>query len=134
MTKLMLTGFTNKKAENLLPIARAWAYPAKIKVDDAGAVSAVYEQSERAIIIDMKKNVNSISLELEGSANSPIFNPVFVVKNWGTKGMKLQIDGKTIERGKDFRFGHRHEIDRTDLVSWVRFESTSPVKVVISAN
>ena len=46
--------------------------------------------------------------------------------------MKLQINGETIERGKDFRYGHRYEIDRIDLISWVRFESTSTVKVVIS--
>jgi hypothetical protein len=134
MTKLMLTGFTNKKAEDLLPIAKAWAYPAPIKVGDESAVSAVYEQSERAIIIDLKKDVKTINLEIQGSEKSPIINPVFVIHGWGTKGMKLQIDGNAIERGKDFRYGHRYELDRTDLVSWVRFESTSPIKVVISAN
>jgi hypothetical protein len=132
MTKLMLTGFTNKEAEDLLPISKAWASPAKIKVSDTSAVSAAYEQSERAIIFDLKKDVKSISFEIQGSKDSPIINPVFLVNGWGNKGMKLQIDEKTIERGKDFRYGYRHEIDRTDLVSWVRFESTSPVKVVIS--
>jgi hypothetical protein len=133
MTKLMLTGFTDKEAEDLLPISKSWASPAKIKVSDASAVSAVYEQSERAIIIDLKKNVKSISLELQGSESSPIFNPVFIINGWGDKKMKLQIDGDTIERGKDFRYGHRYELDRTDLVSWIRLESTSTVKVVISA-
>jgi hypothetical protein len=134
MTKLMLTGFTNKNAESLLPLAKSWSSPAKIKVDDESAVSAVYEQSERAIIIDLKKDVSSISLEIQGSEESPIINPAFVVNGWGTKGMKLEIDGKVIERGKDFRYGHRYELDRTDLVSWVRLESTSTVKFVISAN
>ena len=91
MTKLMLTGFTNKDAESLLPLAKSWSSPANIKVADASAVSAVYEQSERAIIIDLKKDVNSISLEIQGSEESPIINPAFVVNGWGTRGMKLQI-------------------------------------------
>ena len=86
------------------------------------------------IIINLKKDVNTISFELQGSDKSPVFNPVFLIHGWGNKGIKLQLDGKTIERGKDFRYGYRHEIDRTDLVSWLRFESTSSVKVVISAN
>jgi hypothetical protein len=133
MTKLMLTGFTNKEAEDLLPISKAWASPAKITVSDASAVSAVYEQSERAIIIDLKKDVKSISLEIQGSEESPIYNPVFLINGWGNKGMKLQIDGETIERGKDFRYGQRHDIDRIDLISWVRLQSTSTIKVVISA-
>ena len=77
--------------------------------------------------------MKSIRLEIQGSEESPVYNPVFLINGWGNKGMKLQIDGETIERGKDFRYGHRHEIDRIDLISWLRFESTSTVKVVISA-
>jgi hypothetical protein len=133
MTKLMLTGFTNKEAQDLLPISKAWASPAKIKVSGASAVTAVYEQSERAIIIDLKQDVKSISLEIQGSEESPVFNPVFRINGWGNKGIKLQIDGKAFERGKDFRFGYRQNLDSIDLVSWVRFESTSTVKVVITA-
>jgi hypothetical protein len=133
MTKLMLTGFTNKTAEDLLPIAKAWAYPAEIKLHDASASAAFYEQSERAIIFDLKKDVNSISFELMGSKDSPVINPVFIVKGWGERGMRLQIDDNMIERGKDFRYGHHHELISTDLVAWVRFNATSPVQVIITA-
>jgi hypothetical protein len=133
MTKLMLTGFTDKKAEDLLPMARAWSHPAEIKLDDTGAVSARYEQSERAVVFDLNKDISAITFELQASRESPVINPVFIVKNWGQKDMKLQLNGKDIEPGKDFRYGQRNALDHKDLISWVRFESTSPVKVVISA-
>jgi hypothetical protein len=133
MTKLMLTGFTNKEAEDLLPVAKAWSNPPAIRAEDASSVSAVYDQTERAVIIDLKKPVDVVSLELLASDDSPVINPVFIIRDWDGKGMKLQINGESIERGKEFRYGYRHELDRTDLVSWVRFESNSPVSIIISA-
>jgi len=46
--------------------------------------------------------------------------------------VKLKVDGKKIKRGKDFRFGHRHRLDGTDLIVWVKKDSTKPIKILLS--
>jgi hypothetical protein len=131
MTKLMLTGFTNKRAEDLLPLAKSWASPPKVQA--ANGISVNYEQAQRAFVVDAKNNVSTINFKIMANENSPVLNPAFVINGWGEKGIVLEIEGNKIVSGNDFRVGHRYNLDSIDLISWVRFESTAPVSVVISA-
>ncbi|MHC4345153.1 MAG: hypothetical protein ACYSUP_10755 [Planctomycetota bacterium] len=65
------------------------------------------------------------------SEDSPLVNPAFVVRNWGEKKARFQINGKTVERGKNFRYGHRHTLEGTDLIVWIKLESTQQVELSI---
>lgn len=49
-----------------------------------------------------------------------MLNPAFVVKNWDGANVTLTLDGKSIARGKDFRYGHRRTLDGTDLIVWIK--------------
>ena len=60
-------------------------------------------------------------------------NPAFVIKNWGKSDVELKVDGKKINHGKDFRFGHRRTLEGTDLIVWFKAESEKPLKVTISS-
>jgi len=56
-----------------------------------------------------------------------VLNPALVVKNWGDANVKLTLNGKTILRGKNFRYGHRQTLDGTDLVVWIKTETQAPL-------
>ena len=44
-----------------------------------------------------------------------------------TGDISLNLDGKTLQRGKDFRYGHRPGLETTDLIIWIKADSESPV-------
>jgi hypothetical protein len=58
-------------------------------------------------------------------------NPAFIVKGWGDRPAILLVDGKPVPRGKDFRYGHRERLDGTDLILWLKLQSTKPVQISI---
>ena len=47
--------------------------------------------------------------------------------------MLICIDGREIKRGKDFRFGHSRRLEGSDLVVWIKAESTRPIRVTLSS-
>ncbi len=129
MTKLMLTGMTDKKAEELLPLARSWYHPPEIKVSQN--LQAVYDQTQRAYVITLQNSVKNIECEIEANEQSPVVNPAFMFIDWGKKSVKLELNGKEMTRGKAFRLGHIVKLEGTDLIVWIEFESTKPVQIKI---
>jgi hypothetical protein len=126
-------GLTNKQAVSLLPLAKSWINPPPLKVIEGRIVSEGYDYKQRAYVLSCKADCKKLAFELSGSENSPIVNPAFVIKNWGQRGARLKIDGKKIKRGKNFRFGHRHTLEGSDLIVWVKKESTKRISVSLSA-
>ena len=127
MTKLMLTGFTDKSAEELVPLAKSWENPSDITSDKN--VMVKYDQSQRAYIIAANKGAGEITFELQGSVDSPVFNPAFVLKNWGKDGISLTVNGKEIVRDDNFRIGYEQRLDGIDLVTWLKYKSENLVKI-----
>ena len=132
-TAVHLTGMTNKLVTGLVPLARSWNYPAKLNLAGSGFENKGYDKYQRAYVLSCKESCKPSTLEFElaASSESPVVNPVFVVEDWGTGRATLTIDGRKIRRGKDFRFGHRHTFEGSDLIVWVRAESTKPITVTL---
>ena len=57
-----------------------------------------------------------------------IVNPTFIVKDWDKSEVKLEVDGKKIEPGKDFRIGYEETPSGHDLILWLRMTSTKPTQ------
>jgi len=129
MVKIMLTGFTDKSAEKLLPLAKSWAYPPEVESANA---KVKFDQVERAFIVEGQNLPSSISFKILASKNSPLINPGIVVKGWGEGNVTLKVDGKPIAQGKDFRVGYRHNLDNTDVIMWLRINSQKPVTFTFS--
>ncbi len=125
-------GLTNKPAVSLLPLAKSWISSASLKVGGGDIVSEGYDYKQRAYVLSCKADCKDLTFELSGSEDSPIVNPAFVIKNWGQGEAKLKINGKKIKCGKDFRFGHRHTLEGSDLIVWVKKESTKPIRISLS--
>ena len=128
MTKLMLTGMTDKTAEELIPLARSWYH-----APDISGTNAAYDQSQRAYVITPGKGETQVEFTIEANKESPVINPALVLSDWGYKTIELNIDGKKVGRGKKFRFGNTDKLDGADLVVWIQYESTKPVKITVRA-
>jgi hypothetical protein len=131
MTKLMLTGMTDKTAEELLPLARSWYNPPEIKGPEN--LKAKYDQSQRAYVLVMQGETEAIEFQINADKESPVINPAFVVEDWGMKSVELELNGERISNGRDFRFGHIHTLEGTDLVVWIEFESEETVRISLKA-
>jgi len=132
-TRIMLHGMTDKKAEELVPIARSWLYPPTLKINTDGYLGGNYDQSERAYIIDKAKKDYSgpLFLTLEASDNFPAINPAIIIRNWGKQSATISINDKNIAEGKDLRLGIRKGIFGNDLIIWIKMDINKNVKIKV---
>ena len=117
-------GASKQPAESLVPIARAWLQAPLLKGE---GVDGRFDPNQRCYMIT--KGPRPLKFRLEGSAESPVLNPAFVVENWGPRDASLRLNGREIPRGKDFRIGHIRRINSYDLVVWIKLEAGRPVDV-----
>ncbi|MCK5640850.1 MAG: hypothetical protein KAJ19_08635, partial [Gammaproteobacteria bacterium] len=132
-TRIMLQGVTDKQADKLVPLARSWLQAPKMKITSDAYKGGIYDQSERAYLIEKTdpRNSPSCTFVLEASKDSPLLNPALIIKNWGNQLSTLSIDGKKIKQGKDFRQGIRKGPFGEDLIIWIRLDKQKPVKIKV---
>jgi hypothetical protein len=134
MTKLLLDGLTPKSAAELIPIAKSWLSPPRIDINGDAIESEGYDPAQRAFVVARKiaGKPAVMELTLQASESSPVLNPAIVVKNWGEEEARLQINGKTVSWGKDFRHGYIQRLEATDLVVWIQQESVAPIRLTLT--
>ncbi len=125
---ILLTGMTTKNTQELITLARSWINPPVLSCMNDSFVSTGYDKSQRSYMLERKKDgeVSTLTFRLDGSEHSPILNPAFVIKNWGTTPVQLKINDQLIPLGKNFRLGYVNHLDGTDLVLWVKTCSNQP--------
>ena len=135
VTKLMMHGMTNRKVEEIVPIAKSWLSPCELKLSGSSYTFKGYDPPQMAYVIENADPGSASTLEfnLEASEDSPLVNPAFVIHNWGNSKPELTINGNKVDQGPGFRFGIEHRLEGSDLVVWVRMESISPALVSIKA-
>jgi hypothetical protein len=96
-----------------------------------GCRSAGYDPRQRAYVLSRESE--RLSFGLNGSEESPILNPCFVIRGWGGPSpARLKIDGRAQVPGPDFRQGIIRDTDGTEtMVIWVRQRSFLPLKYEI---
>ena len=131
MTKIMLDGLTTKPAAGLVPLAKSWLAPPKLTLTGATFRTDGYDPTQRAYIVTRQAGSAAAALEatLAASEESPLVNPAIVVQNWGAEGARIRIDGKPVAGGTDLRVGHADTLEGTNLIVWMRRESTRPLKI-----
>jgi hypothetical protein len=131
-TKIMLNGLTTKKVSELIPLAKSWSNPPGIVFRNNQSFTASYKPEEKCYNIQMKEGKKEIEFTLNGSENSPVVNPAFVIEGWGNKPAALKINGALVGKGNNFRYGFRQTLNSVDLVVWIRKESTTTVQISLS--
>ena len=134
-------GMSEKPMEHLLEVARSWLQAPELKIVGGVFSRARYSRSERAYIFE-RTRVGSdfpplsrrdawLGFEIAASEESPLLNACFVIRRWHGVGAKLLMNNKEVKRGKDFRYALRHGLESTDLIVWLRAESSKPVTITI---
>jgi len=131
MTKIMLDGLTTKRAGDLVPLAKSWLSPPKLTITGEGFSGASYDPAQRGYVVVREPGAGKSGFEATfgASEESPIINPAIVVQNWGEESARVRIDGKPVAPGKDVRLGHNDTMEGTDLIVWLRRETTHPLRV-----
>jgi hypothetical protein len=133
-TAVSLYGMTDKGIESLIPLARSWNRPATLNLITAGFESEGFNKYERAYVLSRTEpgKPSTLKFELAASETSPAANPAFIIKNWGHAAAELAINDEPVKRGKDFRLGRRRTLETTDLIVWIKTETTAPITVSLS--
>jgi len=129
---LYLYGMTNKPAKTKLALARSWIDPAAIEVVSSGFESKGYDPRQRAYILKSDSKNKALKLRLSGSRKSPVHNPAFVIEGWGENAAELNLNGKSVVWGKNARLGRRYEMDRCDLIIWLKMNSTEETNITVN--
>ena len=132
--RIMMHGLTEKPAAELALLAKSWLRAPELKLTRGEFTSKGYDQSERAYLLACRKDAKTgtLSLEIAASGNRPMYHPAFIIENWGDTEAAVKVDDRSVQRGKDFRLGHRHGLEGSDLIIWVKRESAKPVKMEFS--
>jgi hypothetical protein len=130
----MLNGMTDKAVAELVPLAKSWLDPAELKLDGSAYKSEGYDPTQLAYVLQCTKPGAPLKFKLAADKDSPVVNPAFVIKNWGDSDVRLKINGDEADKGEDFRSGVQYNLDSTDLVVWVKIETTEPIRVSLSAS
>jgi hypothetical protein len=143
LEQIYLQGMTNAEnpVDEVVQLAWSWIAAPRLQMEGFKMSYTVitYDPAQRAYIVPREgRGPRELEFTLEededmGEFGAPmcIVNPAFIVKGWGTSGVELKVDGKTVEVGKDFRIGYEKTDAGTDLVIWVKMESDESIKVKI---
>ncbi|MHC4214191.1 MAG: LamG-like jellyroll fold domain-containing protein [Planctomycetota bacterium] len=129
-TAVHLIGMGEQGAKDLMPLAKSWNRAAKLNLTKGSFENKGYDKYQRAYVL--KGKAATVAFELAASEKSPLVNCAVVIEDWGEVDAALKIDGKEIKRGKEFRFGHYHSLEGSNLIVWIEKESVEPVKIEIS--
>jgi len=129
-TRIMLQGMTQGSAEELVPLAKSWLNAPKMIISSEGFKGGNYDEAERAYILEKTAgDDNSLEFILKGSVESPVINPALIIKNWGDHLATINVDGKSLVQGKDFKQGIRKSLEGEDLILWIRMNRQNPVEI-----
>jgi hypothetical protein len=128
-----LYGMTDKDPKSLVTLARSWNFPTELKLISQRYKSDGYDYTQRAYRLTADGKISKLTFALNGSRDSPIVNPAFVIKHWDKKDIKLTINGKPVLRGKDFRYAVEYDAEGTpSVIVWIKLQSES--KMIIEFN
>jgi len=133
ITKIMMAGLTNKPAAELAVLAKSWITPPAMIVAGGAFSGKGYDPTQRSFVVDRSgSTLSTLHIDLDATENSPLDNPAFVVEGWGDAVPELKIDGKPAAWGIDFRYGKVNELDRSQLVVWLRLMATTKTTIEIA--
>ena len=127
---MVLYGFTKNKINAVIPTARYWQNPPEISGLQGGQ-SLGFIKEEKAYYFE-SLNASSLSFTINANSDSPVINPVLVLKNWNAQNPEIKIDGKFLASGDAFRVGREHDVNgKSKIIIWVKHTSEKPIQVEV---
>jgi len=110
VTQVRLEGMTDKSLDSLRHLQQSWANAPT--VSNISGLSGAYAVEQRAYIF--VSSADTMSFTLNASAESPLDNPAFVIKGWGSNNQAIvTINGET---SNDVQQGIVWDIDGTQTL------------------
>ncbi|MET0309116.1 MAG: LamG domain-containing protein [Sphingomonas sp.] len=128
LTRVLLTGLTQQKAEALAPRARSWLTPPDAAISDGG--NARYDASQRAYLVQPGTAGGPVRIDIAASEAHPLVNPAFVIEGWQGEA-KVSIDGPggaTVVP----QIGYVETLQGRRLVVFARLEAREKLVVTVS--
>jgi hypothetical protein len=110
-------------------LAWSWIAPPRLTMKDLKPSYDIipYDTAQRAYVVPREgRGPFSVEFTLKrNSSEAPlrIVNPAFVIKDWGESDFIAKVDGKAVQRGKDFRAGFEQTPTGKDLILWFNLKS-----------
>ena len=115
---------------SVLRMARAWNRPAALEVSK-GSTSRGYDPSQRAYIIEAA-DLSDLTLALDGSEKSPVYNPIFIIDGWGPDEISCTVNGKSLDKGS-YEYGVEYDINGDPMtIIWLKYESDKKTDIRFS--
>ena len=126
-------GASQQTPGELARLARSWAQPPELKVSGNEFKSLGYDLTQRAYILESSGiKSNRLGMELLASNDSPVLNVCFVVKGWNTDEISLQLNGKILEKNKDYRVSIIRNLEKDDLILWLKMDSEKTSEIIMT--
>jgi hypothetical protein len=124
-----LYGMNTMKIDELIRFGRSWAYAPLLEIQGNSFKSNGYDRSQRCYQIEnLSGKPAPISLQVEGTKESPVINPAICINNWNSGGARVLVNGKQLT---DCRIGINRKLGGNDLVVFLETNSVSKVSVRI---
>ena len=129
-----LYGMTGLSMPELVFVAKSWNNAPVLESKSGGFESEGYDLGQRCYVLKRGNDApgDALAVRIIASENSPVCNPALVIKNWDNESLKLTLNGKEIQRGKDFRMGVHHSLEESQVVIWIKTQSTTPISVTLN--
>ena len=121
-----LYGMREIEMKDLIEVARSWSNAPELVIKSDGFKGGEYRIDQKAYIIRKTGNIEDLEFRMRASESSPLVNPAFVIENWGTSTISIEVDGKQLKPDKDYFVGYDSRLEGTDLIIWLKLKSNSP--------
>jgi len=135
LEQIYLHGMTNAAdpVKGIVSLAWSWITQPALRMEGLKPdyTFDTYDQAQKAYIVPRKGRGPielKFSLEEPGHGPMSIVNPTFIVKDWDESKVKLEVDGKIVQPGKDFRIGYEETPSGYDLILWLQMSSSKPMQ------
>lgn len=125
-------GASTQSSDELAVLAKSWLQPSTLKILKGDFVSRGYDFTQRAYILDCNNPAaGQLDLELLASSDSPLVNISMVINGWEKDNFTIQMNGRKLEKNKDFTMGKRPGMETDDAIIWIKNQSDKTVKIEI---
>jgi len=125
-------GMTNQGVEHLAELSKSWNRAPELILESNNGESRGYDKTQRAYVVEAENEIDALQIKVSASKTSPLLNPAFVIENWPSEKAAIEINGKAIPEGKDFRKAVEYNIDGSArLIIWLKMKSHKTTRISI---
>jgi hypothetical protein len=130
--KMFLFGMTDQSISSLPPISQSWLNPPRVTLEGAGYELRGYDPAQRGYVITRSgSKATPLWLHIAASRESPVYNPVLLIQNWGDSPPTITMGEKQLDSDA-YRIGYVRKLEGTDLMLWLRISAATPVTIGIT--